>query len=316
MSLSRHGGRLPIYLIFPPASSAFVAWLESDRRITLCTDRLEGTSSYNVKPQAMLHLMGRGYDEILWIDSDVIVTESVTSLLAGSAADAIVVTEEALWAPHDDNDAWRARRWGFDVGRVLPFALNTGVVRVTRSHQPLLRRWQELLESHQYRQAQRLDWQSRPQHLISDQDALTALLSSEFAHVPLRTITRGRDIIQYFGPYGFTVHERMSMLFGRMPTFIHSQGPQKPWNAPWESTKASIKKYLYGVYLDLSPYTLAAIPYRSGIPNDTSWMNPHYWLSKVLRAIGLWRTSLVGLPIAIVADIYRLTKPSGRRSVS
>jgi hypothetical protein len=307
MSLAKHGGELPIYLIFPPASRAFCAWLSDNRRVTLCTNRIEGTSSYNVKPQAMLHLMQQGHDEVMWIDSDVMVTASVTRMLTESPNDAIIVTEEALWSPHDDNNAWRARKWGFQVGRVLPFALNTGVVRVTRSHRPVLERWQELLESEEYRQAQKLDWQSRPLHLIGDQDLLTALLSSEFAHVPLKTLIRGRDIIQYFGPHGFTVRERLSMLFGRTPTFIHSQGPQKPWNTSWgKGAKVSTKEYLYEVYRDLSPYTLAAIQYRSEIPHDTSWMDPHFQLSKILRALGLWHMSLVGFPIAIIDDIYRL----------
>jgi hypothetical protein len=313
MSLARHCGELPIYLIFPPANPTFVAWVNGDRRITLSTDRLEGTSTYNLKPQAMLHLMARGYDEIVWVDSDVIVTNSVASSLVGLAPDAMVVTEEALWSPHDDDDAWRARRWGLEVGRVLPFTLNSAVVRVTRFHRPLLQRWRELLECQEYRHAQTLDWRVRPLHLISDQDALTALLTSEFATVPLKTLMRGHDIIQYFGPYGFTVRERLFMLSGRTPTFIHSQGPRKPWNIVWESgARTSLKEYLHKIYLDLSPYTLAAIQYRSAIPTDTAWMNPHYFLSKVLRAIGLWRLSLVGLPIAILSDIYRLTKPLQR----
>jgi hypothetical protein len=262
-----------------------------------------------VKPHAMLHLMQKGNDEVLWIDSDVIVVKDVIGKLANIPNDAIIVTEEALWTPHDDDDAWRARKWGFQVGRVLPFALNTGVVRVTRSHQSLLQRWRELLESATYREAQRLDWRSRPLHLMGDQEALTALLSSEFAYVPLRILVRGRDIIQYFGPYGFTVRERMSILFGRSPTFIHSQGPHKPWIVQWHKRAAvGVKERLQEVYLDLSPYTLAAMRYRLDMPDDLSWIDAHYWLSKVLRVVGLWRMSLVGLPIAIVADLYRLTR--------
>jgi hypothetical protein len=309
LSLAEHSGDLPIYLFLPSANQEFVAWLRRDPRITLCTDRLEGASKYNVKPQAMLQLMQKGYDDILWIDSDIIVAQSITAALGGCSRDTIVVTEEALWSPHDDNDAWRARKWGFNVGRVLPFALNTAVVRVTRSHEQLLQRWQDLLQSDEYCRAQTLDWHDRPLHLISDQDALTALLSSDFAHVPLKTLIRGRDIVQYFGPYGFTVHERISMLLGRTPIFIHSQGPQKPWDRAWESSaKLNLKDYLNDVYLDLSPYTLAAIKYRTNLPNDTSWMDAHYILSKVLRALALWRISLVGLPIAILADAYRLAK--------
>jgi hypothetical protein len=310
MSLAKHSPSLPIYLIFPPATRKFISWLSNYRLVTLSTDRLQGTSSYNVKPHAMLRLMQDGHDEVLWIDSDIIVAGDVNGMLAELSNDEFVATEEALWSPHDDHDAWRARKWGLQVGRVLPFALNTGVVRATLLHQPLLQRWQELLESATYREVQRLDWSARPLHMVSDQDALTALLSSsEYSNIPLKLLTRGRGIIQYFGPYGFTVRERILTLFGRSPPFIHSQGPDKPWVVQRRPAAAtSIKRYLESVYLDLSPYTLAAMEYRAEM-EDVTWMNARYRLSKTLRASGLWQKSLVGLPIAIIADLYRMTKP-------
>lgn len=246
MSLTKHCPNLPVYLIFPPATHEFASWLARYQQVTLSTHRLDGTSSHNVKPQAMLHLMEDGHDEVLWIDSDIIVAGDFDRTLAHLPGDTFVATEEALWAPHDDRDAWRARKWGLEVGRVLPFALNTGVIRATHMHKPLLQRWRELLESATYREAQRLDWRLRPLHMISDQEALTALLSSmEFSNVPLKFLTRGDDIIQYFGPYGFTVRERILTLFGRSPPFIHSQGPNKPWAVNWHPVAtASVKAYL------------------------------------------------------------------------
>lgn len=309
MSLAKHCPGVPIYLIFPPANRNFVSWLSDYPQTTLSTDRFEGTSSFNVKPQVMLHLMRKGHNEVLWIDSDVIVGRDVISMLADVPHDTIVVTEECLWGRHDDRDAWRARNWGFEVGRVLPFSLNAGVVRATRLHEPLLQRWQQLIESAAYREAQRLDWRSRPPHMHGDSDVLTALLSSdEYSRIPLKILMRGSDIIQYFGPYGFTVRERASILFGHPPAFIHSLGPSKPWATQWRAAPtAGIKEYLETVYLDLSPYTLAAMEYRTEM-EDAIWMDPHYGLSKALRAIGLWRQSLVGLPIAIIADLNRLTK--------
>ena len=161
--------------------------------------------------------------------SDIIVTGDVLKALANLDPQTLVLTEEALWTPYGDPDGMRARMWGFKVGRVLPFALNTGVIRVTRQHHRLMVRWRELLESEPYRAAQGRDWHSRPLHMISDQDVLTALLASEeFANVPLRFLLRGKDIVQYFGPYGYTLRERLIHLSGRRPAFIHSQGP-KPW---------------------------------------------------------------------------------------
>jgi len=58
----------------------------------------------------------------------------------------------------------------------------------------------------------------------------------------------------------------------------------------------------------LSPYTLAATEYRMGLEGNASWLDVHYTLSAVLRALGLWQCNLVGLPIAIIADLNRLIK--------
>jgi hypothetical protein len=310
MSLAKHSPAVPVYLVFPQATHNFRRWLANFQRVTLSTHRVELTGSFNVKPQAMLHLMEKGHDEVLWIDSDIVIGRDIVSLLAEVPPDTVVVTEESLWGWHDDTDAWRARGWGFEVGRVLPFALNAGVVRATRLHEPLLRRWAQLIESRKYQEVQQLDWRSRPPHMHGDSEVWTALLSSaEFAHIPLKILTRGQDIIQYFGPYGFTVWERLSCLFGQSPAFIHSLGPSKPWIREWRSVAANgIKEYLEAVYLDLSPYTLAATEYRMGLEGNASWLDVHYTLSAVLRAVGLWQCSLVGLPIAIIADLNRLIK--------
>lgn len=310
MSLAKHCPSAPIYLVFPPANRNFVSWLASYRQVALSTDRFELTGSFNVKPRAMLYLMQNGHDEVLWIDSDIIVGRDIVGMVANVPRDTIIVTEESLWGWHDDRDAWRAKEWGFEVGRILPFALNAEVVRATRIHEPLLRQWQGLLESPKYQEAQRLDWQLRPRHMHGDSEVWTALLSSaEYAHIPLRILTRGSDIIQYFGPYGLTVRERMSLLFGQSPAFIHSLGPSKPWVREWRSTAANgIKEYLEAVYLDLSPYTLAAMEYRTGLEDDARWLNSHYRLSAVLRAVGLSQYTFVGLPIAVIADLNRLAK--------
>jgi hypothetical protein len=310
MSLAKHCPGVPIYLVFPPANRNFVSWLANYQQITLSTNRFELTGSFNVKPQAMLYLMQNGHDEVLWIDSDIIVGRDIVGMMADVPSNTIIVTEESLWGWHDDHDAWRARQWGFEVGRMLPFALNAGVIRATRIHEPLLREWQRLIESPKYQEAQRLNWQLRPRHMHGDSEVWTALLSSaEFAHIPLRILTRGSDIVQYFGPYGFTVRERISLLFGQPPAFIHSLGPSKPWAREWRSTAVNgIKEYLEAVYLDLSPYTLAAMEYRTGLGDDARWLDSHYRLSALLRAVGLSQYSCVGLPIAIIADLNRLTK--------
>jgi hypothetical protein len=310
LSIARHSPALKIYLIFPPADREFISWLADYPQVTLRAEPLPTAYGVNVKPQALQHLFDEGHDDILWIDSDIIVTADILKSLAGADQPSIVITEEALWTPYGDPDGMRARMWGFQVGRVLPFALNTGVIRVARQHYPLMIRWRELLESDQYRSAQLQDWHSRPLHMISDQDVLTALLASdEFAHIPLRFLLRGRDIVQYFGPYGYTLRERLTHIAGHGPAFIHSQGP-KPWL--WTKMKRKrrdAKNYLYDLYLELSPYTLTARRYRQALSEPSPWMAPHSLAGLTFRALGFWHVPLVGLPIAALADVVRLTKP-------
>ena len=53
--------------------------------------------------------------------------------------------------------------------------------------------------------ANKMEWLKRPIHMQGDQDVLTALLSStEFAHIPLKTLRRSKHIVQFDGVWGYT----------------------------------------------------------------------------------------------------------------
>jgi len=323
MSLMRHCPNLSIRLFFPPAKQEFVSWVKPHEQVQLDVEPLPTAYSHNVKPQALLHLMDKGHDDIIWIDSDIIVTGDISHLFHELDPDVLVITEEAMCRARYDPDGLRARLWGFKVARVHPFVLNTGVIRATKSHRAFLSRWCELLESEQYAKFQRLDWRSRPPHMIGDQDALTALLASEeFANVRLKILERGKDIIQYFGSHGYTIPERLSNALIAGPTFIHSQGP-KPWIHNWRhGAPRSVRGSWEMLYLDLSPYTLAARKYRDDLGGDASWMRSHSILSSILRGLGLWYPPFVGLPFAAAADLFRLAggfssnKHTATRSIS
>jgi hypothetical protein len=219
----------------------------------------------------------------------------------------IALTEEALWGSHSDTNAWRARQWELNIGRSLPFTANTGVMRVTRTHIPLLIAWKRLLESETYRNAQRVEAAQRPEHMFGDQDVLTALLSSsEFSGIPIKFFKRGADIIQYFGLSGYTCTERLGNVINGPPYFVHSQ-VFKPWvKFDKPRTIENMRDLLDNLYLDLSPYTLAAAGYRSQLDAPCPWMKPQSSTATILRAIGGWYAPLVGLPIAAIADFVRI----------
>ena len=183
------------------------------------------------------------------------------------------------------------------------------MIRVTKNHYRLMGRWWELLQSNEYQEAQQKAWEQRPVHMLGDQDVLTALLTSkEHSQIPIYILRRGKQILQFDGVYGYTVAERMRNLLGDGPTFVHS-GAGKPWSDRWRlEPDNGLREYIKKVYLDLSPYTLSALRFRHELGRSTEWMEPHYALSRILRAMGIGRPALVGLPMAVFADLARAVK--------
>jgi hypothetical protein len=282
--------------------------------VTLVQGEFPGIGSFNIKPQVLLSLMDIGYEDVVWIDSDVVVLGNLSRLFGKLGHKTFVITEEALGGRHNDYSGERTRRWGLKSGKTLPFAINSGIIRATTEHRAILQRWKELLESEEYKASMKLDWNQRPWHMLSDQDALTALLgSSDFADTDVKYLRRGIDIVQYFGFLGYTISERVRNLFGRQPTFVHSQG-DKPWTYEWKrSGGLDLKEYLRAIYLDLSPYTMCVIGYQSQVGRDISWTRAHFLVSGILRAVGFWYAPLVGAPLALFWDARELIRRVGHR---
>ena len=233
LSLNLHSPETAVSLFYPPAQEGFLAWIEKFPQVHLQTDRLKNGFGWNVKPQAIMHLLDRGFEEVVWIDSDIIVTDNILPIFSSLQSATIVATEHTLSEERCDTNALRARLWGLPVGRVLPFTLSSGVVRVTRDHYHLMERWWELLQSNEYQDFQKREWRQRPFHMLGDQDVLTALLTSkEFSEIPIHILRRGKHILQFDGVYGYTVAERTRNLLGDGPAFIHS-GAGKPWSERW-----------------------------------------------------------------------------------
>jgi hypothetical protein len=317
LSISTHSPEVPVNLFYPRAQQGFLDWVKRCAKVRLQTDPLAAGYGWNVKPQAILRLFNQGFEEVIWIDSDVVVKRNIVPLFSALGHDVLVAAEDALGHDRDDAGALRARLWRLPVGRVLPFGLNTGVIRVTKHHHRLVHTWWAMLQSPQYQHFQNIDWDLRPLHMLGDQDVLTALLSSaEFSQVPLHILRRGKDIVQFNGVYGYMVAERVKNLLGEGPAFVHQFG-HKPWYDPWKAS--GLRDYVKKLYADLSPYTLAALRYRSQLQCDTEWMNPHYTLSRTLRSLGLGRPELAGLPFALLMEPARVVKsmrPSRRLEYS
>jgi hypothetical protein len=240
-------------------------------------------------------MLERGHDEIVWIDTDIVITRDIEPLFAAVPSSTLVVTEEALWGHHSDVDAQRARAWGFAVGRSLPFCINTGVVRVTACHAKLLAEWNALMERPEYLEAQTEPLVTRPHHLFGDQDVLTALLCRvDFADVDVKIFHRGEDILQLYMLKAFTTRERLQALHRGLPTFVHALG-MKPWTSSGGGFSAS--------YLSTSPYTYIASQYQSDLGDNVTWVKARNPMSRLLRALGFGHPALSGMPIALGVDV-------------
>jgi hypothetical protein len=255
-----------------------------------------------------MHLLDAGFEEVIWIDSDILITENVLDFVSRLEANTFVVTDHTASAERDDTNARRAQLWGLSVGRVLPSALSSGVIRATHAHYGLMQDWWNLLQSQTYLEFQKRKWTERPIHMLGDQDVLTALLtSSKYSGVPLYVLRRGKHILQFDGIWGYTVSERIGNLIGEGPAFIHA-GAGKPWSDRWPEKLEGLRDWVKWVYLDVSPYTLWAMQYKAAMECDVEWMSPHFLPSRLLRIAGLGRPALSGLPMAVIADIARMAK--------
>jgi hypothetical protein len=199
-SFAIHNPDLRLRLFYPVADERFCNWIQKFPNVHLDKSLDLRGMGWNCKPKVLLKALEDGAREIVWLDSDLIVTRPIGSIFDGLAEEIVMVSEEALWGRYKDDQAARARAWGFDVGRHLPFTLNTCVLRVTHKHLALVENWGRLLESRTYAAAQELEIPDRPTHLLGDQDVFTALLCREdFGQIPLRFLRRV-TCPAFFGP--------------------------------------------------------------------------------------------------------------------
>lgn len=306
-SMDKHCPGLSAYLYCPNPTLEFSEWIKGFGRHRLIAEPLTSAGlKYDVKPVALLETIASGHSEVIWLDSDIVVTRDFREIFASLPRNMVAVSEEALCSGHSDPDGLRARLWGFPVGRILPYTVNTGVLRVCATHTRLLERWNELLKSTSYREAQDKPWNERGLHLMGDQEVLTALLASEeFSDFPIYYLKRGAAIVQFFGNAGYTVRERLSHIRHGLPFFIHSQG-FRPWwpRATRPHNFAGAFKHLYD---DLSPYSAIARSYPSAL-TEVGWLRPKSRLARAIIAMFGDRPALIGLPLAIVSDAQRLLK--------
>lgn len=304
LSCARHAPGFEVIVSAPGATHAFRDWLASQPNARPMASEPTAGEGWNAKPALLLALLD-AHPAVVWLDSDIVLTADVTRFFTGLDDAVLVAAEEPYWG-QEQGGTFRTVAWGLEPARRLTSTVNSGILRVTREHRPLLEAWRTMLGHATYRAAQAKPWYERPLHMVGDQEALTGLLaSSDFSHVPVVQLRRGHDIAQCFGPAGFTPLERLRSLRSGDPPFVHAMGP-KPWIDPPAASGARpswtdrLRRRYRGLSLELSPYCPAVRAYVAQLGVELAWSRPRSRLGRLLAATGGRRAAAMGWPLAIV----------------
>jgi hypothetical protein len=297
LSLARHEPHWTIRLFAPDAPAPFRAWASTRANVRPNYDPVAGADGWNVKPRLLRQLLEEGRDRLLWLDSDLIASAALPSILKNSSAETLIVAEEEPWQRFAGS-LYRTPSWGLDRGRTVATSVNSCVVRVSHHHYELMKDWEELLARPDYQQMQQLPWHERPFTMIGDQDALCALVGSrKYSGLQVRFLRQGRDVAHCFNEDGYTCGDRLHHAFRGLPALLHAQG-EKPWK------QGAGRK----LHLELSPYSYAAAVYANDLdPSERSWIYPHSRTGRLLSFTALGEPNLAGFIPAMLRTTYRRT---------
>lgn len=288
---------ISLHLTVPEAPDSVRAWARSRPQVVLSTTQPAGATGWDVKPSLLLQELSEGRQEVLWLDSDIIVTAPVSRILLDFPRDSLLFAEEWTWSKLSVSHFWGLR----SVRPVVLF--NNCFIRATQFHRPLLERWRQMTHDPRYREAQALPFERRPIQALHDGWLLIALLESEdFCHVNFDCIRRGRHIAQCAGPSGYRPHHRLLDLFRGLPPLIHGLGRK-----PWDSTRgwSSVQQFLLDLATDVSPYVLAGRRVARSLDMHNEWLDARTSLGALLRGLTAGHPGMAGLPLAIPQATFR-----------
>jgi hypothetical protein len=293
LSILEHEPLWQIHVTVPDCPEWLEQWLSEFQPVRLY-NKSYGQSGWNVKPEIILFFLRLLKEDIMWLDSDIILTAPVSPYIGQFPASTLIVAEEPP-GPFPPGSILRTNGWGKPIGRSISKSINSGFIRVSNSHCKLMSAWREALTDERYRKAQGLNWWLRPAPFYGDQDALSALLGSkDHSDVPIVFLRSGIEIAQCHGPDGYAWQRRIANAFKGMPALIHAQG-KKPWLSEGRTL----------VHLDVSPYKLAALHYKEDI-EESDWLRIHTTIGRFLMRITLGEPNLAGLVPSLVETGRRM----------
>lgn len=313
-SLQRQHPTAQVVVFSPTPSPALRAWCEGRAGVEVVQSAPDAPRGWDCKSYFLLQLLDRGAPEVVWIDSDIVVTGDFLDWKRCVARGALFMAEEPRHLPGAGTRN-RALAWRLEPGRERGFTANGCVVGVTQRHRDLLARWGELLKREEYRQSQQQEMLDRPLYLTSDQDALGALIgSARFAALKVAYLRSGREVVHSGGLRMDTLSDRLPRFLRPGPLFVHAIAT-KPWQLLGTTLgDGNFDWWLLRLAQEVSEYVAHAREFRAEIGMPCPWLDHATPTGLLLRALGLGHDGLRGLPLALAVSTAQALGLNRRRS--
>ena len=297
-SLEMNNQEVDVHVFAPNATSGFQDWI-GNRRAHLHLELPTETRGWNTKPDLLVWALENGYSRAVWMDHDIIVAQPLPKLLLEEPNGVLIASE--LAGRSGVTTCQNTTSWGLNPD---PNRYSWGIrrpsnccSRATKSHLPLIHRWQAMLRDPEYQHWQTRPAYERPAHFYGDDSIFTALIGSkECEQIPIKLLKCGRDIAQCLTPRGYSVSERLRSLVDGLPPLIHAQGV-KPWLARGSER----------FYQSVSPYACVARRYQDILDEtERDWLElPENWV-KLWHDIVKGHPALSGLPFALQSSVQNI----------
>jgi hypothetical protein len=300
LSLQACSPGVPLYFFSPRAKvpDAFRNWVASRAPSVLMKDVSPGTGhGWSAKPFVLREMLVAGHSEVLWIDSDIIVTQDIRPRFAALPEGTLSVSSHP-----GNSDPTRATVWGFSIKKRLSKPINTCLIRVTPLHMPLIDTWIRLTQEPIFRDSQRLEFSKRPSALFSDQDLLEGILMSDVLppkyQPDLDFVKNGTEILHG----GAVSLKQLISISYELPMFVHGHG-LKPWNLQYIS--GVHRQKLKYVCLELSLFCWVAQRYAASLddPALKLWIRPRSVLGVLSWLLTGNHPSLRQMPVHVLRRI-------------
>ena len=306
LSLSRSIQHARVVVFTPRSSAQLRDWIATQENVSWQPSPSANSHGWDTKPYCLLKLLEKGAREVVWLDSDLIVTGDLIEHLEQTPVDSLIVAEEPSHLPYQGTGV-RTKAWTMPPSRELGFTVNTSFLRVRPLHQRLLEQWASMVEHPEYAEAQKLEMLDRPFHLSSDQDLLGALLGSEeFSSVQVTALRAGTQIVHSGGLLMDRLWHRLRRVFGVKPILFHAIA-MKPWDA--FEKHGSVQGFKWSVLrlaLETSEYVTIAHSYRKKLGVPCPWMDWRTPMGRFLLLFEFLGKAVPGLPLALAAETLRL----------